>query len=248
MQILAKNLVKAYKGRRVVNDISLGIRQGEIVGLLGPNGAGKTTTFYMLVGLVRSGAGQVLLDDDDITRLPMYARARRGLGYLAQENSVFRKLTARQNIELVLQMYKDENGKRIPRAEQKARTDKLLGELGLTARADTNASLLSGGERRRVEIARVLATRPKFILLDEPFTGVDPLAIGDLRRIIGELKERGIGVLITDHNVYAMLEITDRAYIIAEGEIKTSGRSSELVNDPIAQKFYLGEDFRWLGK
>jgi lipopolysaccharide export system ATP-binding protein len=248
MQILAKNLVKEYKGRKVVNDISLAIRQSEIVGLLGPNGAGKTTTFYMLVGLVRPGAGQVLLDDDDITRLPMYARARRGLGYLAQENSVFRKLTARQNIELVLQMFRDENGKGIGRAEQRERTQELLDELGLTARADTNASVLSGGERRRVEIARVLATRPKFILLDEPFTGVDPLAIGDLRRIISELRDRGIGVLITDHNVNAMLEITDRAYIIAEGEMKTSGRSKELVDDPIAQKFYLGEDFRWHGK
>ncbi len=248
MQILAKNLVKEYKGRKVVNDISLTIRQSEIVGLLGPNGAGKTTTVYMLVGLVRPGAGQVLLDDNDITRLPMYARARRGLGYLAQENSVFRKLTARQNIELVLQMFRDESGKGFSRAEQKSRTEELLEELGLTARADTNASVLSGGERRRVEIARVLATRPKFILLDEPFTGVDPLAIGDLRNIISELKERGIGVLITDHNVHAMLEITDRAYIIAEGEMKTSGRSAELVNDPIAQKFYLGEDFRWLGK
>lgn len=225
--------------------MSLDIRQGEIVGLLGPNGAGKTTTFYMLVGLVKPEGGTVLLGDDDITSMPMYQRARKGVGYLAQENSVFRKLTAEQNIRLVLEMWRGHDGRQLPRDERETRIDVLLEELGLTDRRHTQAAFLSGGERRRVEIARVLATEPSFILLDEPFTGVDPLAINDLQHIILDLKRRGIGVLITDHNVHAMLEITERAYIISEGEIKTRGTSQDLVNDPIAQQFYLGENFRW---
>ncbi|HEY3329187.1 MAG TPA: LPS export ABC transporter ATP-binding protein [Capsulimonadaceae bacterium] len=244
MQILAKNLVKSYKKRTVVNGISIEIHQGEIVGLLGPNGAGKTTTFYMLVGLIRADSGTVLLNGDDITHLPMYARAQRGIGYLAQENSVFRKLTTEENIHLVLEMSRGPEGRKLTPAQRRERADGLMEELGLTARRDTVAGLLSGGERRRVEIARVLATEPSFILLDEPFTGVDPLAIADLQKIIHDLIKRGIGVLITDHNVHATLAITDRAYIISEGEIKTSGASEKLVEDPIAQKFYLGEGFR----
>lgn len=245
MHILADNLSKSYKKRTVVKGVSLEIEQGEIVGLLGPNGAGKTTTFYMIVGLIRPQGGKVLLGADDITSMPMYARARRGIGYLAQENSVFRKLSTEQNIRLVLEMWRGHEGRPLTRRERESKIDTLLDELGLTERRDTTAALLSGGERRRVEIARVLATEPSFILLDEPFTGVDPLAIDDLQKIILDLKRRGIGVLITDHNVHAMLEITERAYIMSEGEIKTRGSSQDLVNDPIAQQFYLGENFRW---
>ncbi len=232
----ARNLVKAYKGRTVVGGVSVEVKPGEIVGLLGPNGAGKTTSFYMVVGLVRPDKGQVLLDEDDITRLPMYQRAHRGIGYLAQEPSAFRKLTAWENIMLVLEMQP-----RLTLTERQERCDALLESLGLTARRDSLAQVLSGGERRRVEIARVLATRPAFILLDEPFTGVDPIAIEDLQSIIAQLKTQNIGVLITDHNVYATLEITDRAYIISEGQIKTSGTADELAHDPIAQKYYLGQ-------
>jgi lipopolysaccharide export system ATP-binding protein len=243
IQLEAKNLVKAYKKRTVVKGISLNVRQGEIVGLLGPNGAGKTTTFYMLVGLIKADQGCVLLDDDDITGLPMYARANRGIGYLAQENSVFRKLTTAENIHLVLEMWKDKDGRKLTPKERNERCDKLLDELGLAPRRDAVAGLLSGGERRRTEIARVLATDPKFILLDEPFTGVDPLAINDLKRIIHDLIKRGIGVLIIDHSVSAILSITDRAYIVSEGEIKTSGPSNTLADDPIAKQFYLGEEF-----
>ncbi len=242
MQLQAHNLIKVYKGRTVVNDVSIEISQGEIVGLLGPNGAGKTTTFYMVVGLIKPQSGTVLLGSDDITTMPMYARARRGIGYLAQENSVFRRLTAEDNIRAVLEMAVGEDGKPLSQQVQDERTNSLLGEMGLTERRSSIAALLSGGERRRVEIARVLAIQPKFILLDEPFTGVDPLAISDLQKIIAELKQRGIGVLITDHNVQATLAITDRAYILSEGTIKTSGSSIELWDDPIARKFYLGED------
>jgi len=244
LQIYAKNLVKRYGSRTVVNNVSIDIKQGEIVGLLGPNGAGKTTTFYMLVGLIRPDSGDVLLSDNNITRLPMYARARYGLGYLAQENSVFRKLTTEENLMLVLEMWRSEDGRKLNLKERKQRASELLEDLGLSDRRDMVAGLLSGGERRRVEIARVLATDPRFILLDEPFTGVDPLAISDLQRIIHALIDRGIGVLITDHNVHATLSITERAYIISDGEIKTSGPSQQLVNDPIAKQFYLGEEFR----
>ena len=233
----AENLQKTYKGRKVVNGVSVEIKPGEIVGLLGPNGAGKTTSFYMMVGLVKPDGGRVLLDDKDITRLPMYRRAHAGMGYLAQEPSAFRGLTAEQNIMLVLEMLPG-----LSATERKARLEDLLESLDMTARRDTLARSLSGGERRRIEIARVLATRPSFILLDEPFTGVDPIAIEDLQKIINELKTRGIGVLITDHNVHATLAITDRAYIISEGEIKTSGTAEELIQDPIAQKYYLGQN------
>jgi lipopolysaccharide export system ATP-binding protein len=242
--IQAQNLIKTYGARTVVGDVSVSISQGEIVGLLGPNGAGKTTTFYMLTGLVRPTSGHVLLDDNDITHLPMYARAQRGVGYLAQENSVFRRLTTEQNLRLVLEMWRSPDGKHLTREQQDARIEKLLSEMGLTERRHSPAAVLSGGERRRVEIARVLAIEPQFILLDEPFTGVDPLAISDLQKVIADLKQREIGVLITDHNVYATLAITDRAYILSDGQIKTSGTSAQLWDDPIARKFYLGEDLR----
>ena len=232
----AENLVKAYKGRTVVDDVSIHIAPGEIVGLLGSNGAGKTTSFYMMVGLVRPDKGRVLLDDENITRLPMFRRAHKGLGYLAQENSVFRKLTAAENIMLVLEMQPG-----LTRAQRRAKQDELLEGLGLSGRRDSIAQTLSGGERRRVEIARVLATSPQFILLDEPFTGVDPIAIEDLQKIIRELVRQNIGILITDHNVFATLAITDRAYILSDGQIKTAGTAEELADDPIAQKYYLGE-------
>ena len=237
MKLEAQNLVKIYKGRRVVNNVSLAMDPGETVGLLGPNGAGKTTSFYMIVGLVRPDEGRVLLDGRDITYKPMYQRARLGLGYLAQESSVFRKLTVAENVLLVLEMHG------IGKKERLRRTEELLGEFGLTHVRNSLGQVLSGGERRRVEIARSLATDPQFILLDEPFTGVDPIAIGDIQDIVTHLKDKGIGIVITDHNVRETLAITDRAYIISEGEIKTSGTSSELPNDPIARKFYLGERF-----
>jgi len=237
VKLEVKNLVKIYKGRRVVNDVTLGLDTGEIVGLLGPNGAGKTTTFYMMVGLVKPDDGRVLLEGKDITLKPMFQRARLGLGYLAQEPSIFRKLTVAENLLLVQEM----NG--ISRKERLARTDSLMGEFGLTRLRNEKGQVLSGGERRRVEIARALATDPKFILLDEPFTGVDPIAIGEIQDIIGQLKAKGIGIVITDHNVRETLAITDRAYIMSEGEIKTSGPSSALPDDPIARKFYLGDRF-----
>ncbi|HET6455922.1 MAG TPA: LPS export ABC transporter ATP-binding protein [Armatimonadota bacterium] len=232
-----QNLIKTYKGRNVVNGVSLDIKQGEIVGLLGPNGAGKTTTFYMIVGLVRPNTGCVLLDGHDITEMPMYQRARHGIGYLAQEPSAFRKLTVEENVLLVLEMAG------MPRKERVARTNQLLEELRITQVKDHRAYTLSGGERRRTEIARALAVSPKFILLDEPFTGVDPIAINDIQDIVAELKQKGIGIIITDHNVRETLAITDRAYILSEGEIKTSGLSADLPNDPIAREFYLGERF-----
>lgn len=237
MKLEARNLVKIYKGRRVVNNVSLSMTTGETVGLLGPNGAGKTTTFYMMVGLVKPDEGRVFLDDEDITNKPMYQRARLGLGYLPQEPSVFRKLSVVENILLVLEM----NG--VGRKERKRRADELMEEFGISHLRDSKGMVLSGGERRRVEIARALATDPKFILLDEPFTGVDPIAIGDIQDIIQHLKEKGIGIVITDHNVRETLAITDRAYIMSEGEIKTAGPSTELPDDPIARKFYLGDRF-----
>ncbi|MCW3061319.1 MAG: protein containing transporter-like domain [Capsulimonas sp.] len=232
----AETLVKAYKKRTVVNGVSVEIHPGEIVGLLGPNGAGKTTSFYMLVGLVRPDSGRVLLDDKDITRLPMYQRAHQGIGYLAQETSVFRKLTAAENIMLVLEMQPG-----LSSADRKDRLEDLLTSLSLTPRRDTPAFVLSGGEQRRVEIARVLAMRPNFILLDEPFTGVDPIVIEGLQTIIAELRGQGIGVLISDHNVNATLDITDRAYSLSEGEVNTSGSADERARDPIARKYYLGD-------
>ncbi|MCE5314138.1 MAG: LPS export ABC transporter ATP-binding protein [Armatimonadota bacterium] len=237
MRLEAHNLVKSYKGRRVVSDVSMYMETGATVGLLGPNGAGKTTSFYMMVGLVKPDEGRVTLDGKDITQEPMFMRARLGLGYLAQEPSVFRKLTVAENILLVLEAHG------ISKKERLARTDQLLAEFGLTHVRNSNGQVLSGGERRRVEIARALATNPKFILLDEPFTGVDPIAIGDIQDIVRHLKDKGIGIVITDHNVRETLAITDRAYIMSEGEIKTAGSSADLPNDPIARKFYLGERF-----
>ena len=237
MKLETKNLVKMYKGRRVVNDVSLGLDTGEIVGLLGPNGAGKTTTFYMMVGLVKPDDGRVMLEGHDITHKPMFQRARLGLGYLAQEPSIFRKLSVAENLLLVQEM----NG--ISRKERNVRTDSLLEEFGLTKLRDSKGQVLSGGERRRVEIARALATDPKFILLDEPFTGVDPIAINEIQDLVRRLKDKGIGIVISDHNVRETLAITDRAYIMSEGEIKTSGPSANLPDDPIARKYYLGDRF-----
>lgn len=238
MEITTDNLVKTYRGRNVVNGVSFHVRQGEVVGLLGPNGAGKTTSFYMVVGLVKPRHGRVMLDQKDITRYPMYRRARMGIGYLAQEPSVFRKLSVAQNIMLVLELMP------LSRKERIARRDALLAEFNIVDKAGQMAQSLSGGERRRLEIARTLATEPKFILLDEPFTGVDPLAIQSIQETVRRLRERNIGVLITDHNVRETLAITDRSYIMSNGQIVTAGSSDELVNDPIAKKFYLGDEFR----
>lgn len=237
MRLEVRNLIKTYRGRRVVDDVTLSMETGETVGLLGPNGAGKTTSFYMIVGLVHPDYGQVLLDGKDITSMPMYARARHGLGYLAQEPSVFRKLTVEENILLVQEM----NG--VSRKKRTERTESLMEEFGLTRLRHSKGMVLSGGERRRVEIARSLATDPAFMLLDEPFTGVDPIAISDIQDIVRHLRDKGIGIVITDHNVRETLAITDRSYIMSEGEIKTSGNSTTLPNDPIARKFYLGDRF-----
>lgn len=238
MKLRAENLVKIYKGRRVVDGVSLQMHTGEIVGLLGPNGAGKTTTFYMIVGLVRPNEGRVWLDEREITHLPMHARARMGIGYLAQEPSVFRKLTVEDNLRLVMQL------RGLPEKQIRRLIDELLEEFHIEHLRQERGYTLSGGERRRVEVARTIATSPKFILLDEPFTGVDPIAIADLQRIIAHLRERlGVGILITDHNVRATLRITDRAYIIHNGKILTEGDSDKLPDDPIARQFYLGEEY-----
>lgn len=238
MSLDAQGLMKTYSGRRVVDGVDVHVERGEIVGLLGPNGAGKTTSFYMILGLVRSEQGSVELDGVDLAPFPMHERCRRGLGYLAQEPSVFRRLTVRENLLLILEMQE------LPRKEQFARADELLERLGLTDRANAQGAVLSGGERRRVEIGRTLCTRPSFILLDEPFTGVDPIAIDDIRMIIADLVSDRIGILITDHNVRETLEICDRAYIISEGKIRTQGPAKELPNDPVARRYYLGERFR----
>ncbi|MGC8666908.1 MAG: LPS export ABC transporter ATP-binding protein [Chthonomonadales bacterium] len=237
MEIAAEDLVKIYRGRRVVDGVSLEMKQGEIVGLLGPNGAGKTTTFYMIVGLVRPHEGRVLLEGQDITRLPMYQRARAGIGYLAQEPSVFRELTVADNIRLVLEFTS------MTKKQREQKMHSLLEELHISHLMNHRGKTLSGGERRRVEIARALATSPAFILLDEPFTGVDPIAIQDIEEIIQHLKERNIGILITDHNVQATLRITERAYIIADGRIRAAGKSDELPNDPSARRYYFGEGY-----
>ena len=221
----------------MVNDVSVVVNPGEIVGLLGPNGAGKTTSFYMLVGLIRPNGGQVLLGDRDITRVPMYRRARLGLGYLPQEASIFRKLTVSQNLHAVLEM------RGMKRKDRDARVDQLMEEFRLTHRRDAAGGVLSGGERRRVEIARTLASDPAYILLDEPFTGVDPIAVDEIQGIVRSLRDKGIGVLITDHNVRETLAITERSYIIFEGRILTQGSSEEIANDPIAQRHYLGDRF-----
>lgn len=238
MQIRTENLIKRYRGRQrpVVNDISLQVEQSEVVGLLGPNGAGKTTTFYMIVGLVRPNRGKVLLDDREITGMPMYRRARAGVSYLPQEASVFRNLTVSENLHLVLQM------KNVNRKQRKERVDALLEDMHISHITNSLGKELSGGERRRVEIARALATDPKFILLDEPFTGVDPKAIEDIEIIIKRLSKRDkIGFLITDHNVEAMLRITERAYIIADGEKRFEGPSDQLLDNPDARDAYFGE-------
>ena len=239
LEITAKDLVKKYRGRPVVNGISLEVRQGEVVGLLGPNGAGKTTTFYMIVGLIKPHRGQVLLDARDITRQPMYKRARAGISYLPQEPSVFRNLTVEENIHLVLQMMP------LSRSQRKQRADQLMEQLHVTEQRHQVARTLSGGQRRRVEIARSLASNPKFILLDEPFTGVDPKAIEDIEDIIISLTrfEDKIGILITDHNVEAMLRITQRAYIVADGQVRVQGASNTLMFDPEARRAYFGERF-----
>jgi lipopolysaccharide export system ATP-binding protein len=232
------DLVKIYHKRKVVNQVSLEVKQGEIVGLLGPNGAGKTTTFYMIVGMIRPNEGKVLIDDQEITTLPMYQRARRGIGYLSQEPSVFRRLSVQDNIKAILQTL-DLNPQ-----EREERLKVLLDELDLLPLARSKAYTLSGGERRRVEITRALVTKPNFMLLDEPFAGIDPIAVEEIQKIVARLKERGLGVLITDHNVRETLQITDRAYIMSEGQILKSGTAEFLANDPEARKIYLGERFR----
>ena len=234
----ADNLVKAYKGRKVVDRVSLEVNKGEIVGLLGPNGAGKTTTFYMITGIVRPDDGEVLCGEEDITNLPMYKRADMGIGYLAQEPSVFRNLTVEENIEVVLEM------KGISKKEQRETVHRLLEEFKLTHVRDSLGYALSGGERRRIEIARTIANNPSFILLDEPFAGVDPIAVEDIQNIIRHLKKRGLGVLITDHNVRETLSITDRSYVMQKGKVLIEGTPYEIANDPLAKKVYLGEKFR----
>jgi lipopolysaccharide export system ATP-binding protein len=234
----AKKLEKGYKGRKVVRGVSFQINNGEVVGLLGPNGAGKTTIFYMVVGLIRPDQGRVSLDGTDITRMPMYQRARNGIGYLPQEPSVFRKLSVAENLMAILETLN------MSGLERKERMDGLLSELGITHLSDSMAYTLSGGERRRVEIARALTLSPKFILLDEPFAGIDPLAVQDIQGIISLLKSKGIGVLITDHNVRETLAITDRAYIISDGKIIEAGTAAEITASPRVREFYLGEGFR----
>ncbi len=237
MTILATNLVKRYGKKAVVKNVDFEVARGEIVGLLGPNGAGKTTTFYMIVGLIKANQGKVYLDDKDITNLPMHRRARLGIGYLAQEASVFRRMTVEENILSILEI----TG--CPKAEQHDRLENLLREFRIEHVRKQKGASLSGGERRRVEIARSIATEPSFILLDEPFAGVDPIAVSDIQDIIAHLKEKRLGVLITDHNVRETLTITDRAYIMHEGKILISGTSEEIANDEMARKFYLGERF-----
>lgn len=239
-----RGLRKAYKGRTVVHDVTMTLASGEVVGLLGPNGAGKTTSFYMIVGLVRSDAGEIWMDGKNLAFMPIHQRARLGLSYLPQEASVFRKLSVADNIRAVLELQTDESGKPLSAAEIESRLTELLDDLQISALRDNMAQSLSGGERRRVEIARALATSPRFILLDEPFAGVDPIAVIEIQRIVRFLKSRGIGVLITDHNVRETLGICDRAYIISEGAVLASGAPQEIVADPSVRKVYLGEHFR----
>jgi lipopolysaccharide export system ATP-binding protein len=234
----SKGLVKRYRKRTVVDDVSINVKQGEIVGLLGPNGAGKTTTFYMMVGLVTPNAGQIFLNDENITATPMYKRARKGVGYLAQEASVFRNLTVRQNLESVLQFLN------YTKAEIKEKCDRLIEEFSLHRVVNSKGYSLSGGERRRTEIARALVTDPKFILLDEPFAGVDPIAVEDIQEIVSQLRHQNIGILITDHNVHETLAISDRAYLMFEGNILMEGSADTLANDEKARKLYLGQTFK----
>jgi lipopolysaccharide export system ATP-binding protein len=233
----AEALIKTYNGRRVVNNVDLTINRGEVVGLLGPNGAGKTTTFYIVVGLIHPDGGSILLNDEDISSYPMYLRARKGISYLPQEPSIFRKLSVEQNILAILETLD------ITTAERKTRLNELLGELDLSHLAKSKAYSLSGGERRRVEITRALVTSPRYILLDEPFAGIDPLAVADIQTIIRKLKSKGIGVVISDHNVRETLTVCDRAYILNEGKILVEGNPDEIAVSDIARKFYLGENF-----
>lgn len=235
--LIAQGLFKRFGSRMVVDDVSLDIQRGEVVGLLGPNGAGKTTSFHMMVGLLSPERGRIFLEGKEITRLPMYRRCRLGIGYLPQESSVFRKLTVRENLMAILETLDLSHGERNERLRE------LLKELELTPLAHHRATTLSGGERRRLEITRALITSPRYLLLDEPFTGIDPIAIGDIQQIISRLRERGIGILITDHNVRETLAITDRAYILYEGKILVSGTALELTQNPRAREIYLGEKF-----
>lgn len=237
MILRAEHLIKKYKSRTVVNDVSVEVNQGEIVGLLGPNGAGKTTSFYMIVGLVKPNAGKIFLDKEDITNLPMYKRAKRGVGYLAQEASVFRQLTVEENILSVLEMTN------LPKKEQREKVEALLEEFSLTHVRNNKGIVLSGGERRRTEIARALAVDPKFVLLDEPFAGVDPIAVEEIQGIVATLKNKNIGILITDHNVNETLSITDRAYLLFEGKILKAGTAEELAADEQVRRVYLGKHF-----
>ncbi|HOD11606.1 MAG TPA: LPS export ABC transporter ATP-binding protein [Candidatus Omnitrophota bacterium] len=234
----AKNLVKTYGGRRVVNNLSISIGRSEIVGLLGPNGAGKTTTFYMAVGIIRPDEGKVLFDQEDITRKPIHDRCHLGIGYLAQEPSIFRKLTVEENIMLILETLN------ISPRERRRRLSNLLEELNIGHLAKSKAYTLSGGERRRLEITRALVTNPSFLLLDEPFSGIDPIVVAEAQEIIKDLRGRGLGILLTDHNVRETLSITDRAYLVADGQILISGTADDLVNNPRARQIYLGEKFR----
>ena len=237
MKLRAENLVKKYKGRNVVNQVSVSVKQGEIVGLLGPNGAGKTTSFYMIVGLIKPNDGHIFLNDEDITGLAMYRRAKLGIGYLAQEASVFRNLSVEDNIMAVLEMTK------LSKSDQKEKLESLLNEFSLTHVRKNQGMVLSGGERRRTEIARALAVDPKFVLLDEPFAGVDPIAVEEIQGIVSRLKEKNIGILITDHNVNETLSITDRAYLMFEGTLLKAGTAEELANDEQVRRVYLGQNF-----
>lgn len=236
--LYSKGLTKSYKRRTVVSDVSIDVTQGEIVGLLGPNGAGKTTTFYMFVGLVTPDSGKIFLDDRNLTSMPMYKRARLGIGYLSQEASVFRNLTVRENLETILQFFS------LSKQEIRERTDQLIEEFGLQKVVNSKGYSLSGGERRRTEIARALVTDPNFILLDEPFAGVDPIAVEDIQEIVAQLRHRNIGIFITDHNVHETLAITDRAYLMFEGNILKEGSADQLADDEEARRLYLGSQFR----
>ena len=242
MKLIAQSIFKSYKGRKVVNDISIEVNQGEIVGLLGPNGAGKTTSFYMIVGLIKPDGGKISLDNLEITTLPMYMRAQKGIGYLAQEASVFRKLSIEDNIKAVLELTT------LTSEQQSEKMESLLNEFNLQKIRKSRGDLLSGGERRRTEIARALATDPKFVLLDEPFAGVDPIAVEDIQKIISHLKKRNIGILITDHNVQETLAITDRTYLMFEGNILKSGKPEDLAKDEMVRKLYLGQNFEFRKK
>ena len=240
----ARHLSKAYGSRKVVHDVSVQVRKGEVVGLLGPNGAGKTTSFYMIVGLVRADGGQILIDGQDVTRAPMHQRARLGLSYLPQEASVFRKLSVADNVRAILELQHDDKGRPLSRTAIEAQLDHLLADLHVDHLRDSPSIALSGGERRRVEIARALASQPRFILLDEPFAGIDPIAVIEIQRIIAFLKQRGIGVLITDHNVRETLGICDHAYIISEGRVLAQGTPDVIIENPDVRRVYLGEHFR----